>query len=333
MNLINKIEKILKEKITNYTKINTYSNQMYKLEIPNNIFYCKIYTDSQDHHLCKKTHLFYLFLKNKQIHCPEVIYAYYPWDNQEMGPNPFIILGKLPGENLKSLLHLNRDSLYNYPMKLNQIYYSLGEYTGRIHSCRFSEFGDLAVKKENQSEFVVGPIQSLNPIIKKGPFKTWPLYFKEILKSRISEINHPIINEIKPKLEKFIENELAQEYCKNITPRLCHGDLNKKNVFITGEKISGTIDPDDSFIGNSEEDLMRLELDHFEKYPNLRKIFYDGYSKYNQLDNDFEMRRPILYISRQLVGAQCVLKFTNLYSTNIKEDLKIIKNNIIQAFF
>jgi aminoglycoside phosphotransferase (APT) family kinase protein len=248
-----------------------------------------------------------------------------------MGSNPFIILSKLPGENLKTLLYLNRDSLYNYPKKLNQIYYSFGKYTGSIHSNKFSEFGNLAEKREDQTKFVVGPIQSIDPTIKKGPFRTWPQYFNEVLKSRISEINHPIINEIKPKLGKFIENELAQKYCKNIMPKLCHGDLNKKNIFITGEKVSGTIDPDDSFIGNSEEDLMRLELDHFDKNPNLREIFYKGYRKYNQLEKDFEKRRPLLFVSRLLVGAMCILKFTHLYSSNIEEDLKIIRNNILQT--
>ena len=331
LNLRNKVEKILKEKITTFSKVKTYSNQIFRLETSSKILYCKVFTLKEEHHLCKKNQLFFNFLQHKRIPCPEVIHTYYPGKKQEIGPNPFIILSELPGDNLKTLLHINQNSLYNHPEKLNQIYYSFGEYTGRIHSNNFSEFGELNVKDDNQSEFVVGPVQISNPVVREGPYKDWSLYFKQILSSRISKVNHPIVNEIIPQLEQFIESELAQDYCKKIIPRLCHGDLNKKNIFISGERVSGSIDPDDSFIGNAEEDLMRIELDHFNDHPNLRKIFYEGYSNYNQLAKDFEKRRPLIYISRQLVAAQCILKFTHLYSSNIEEDLEIIKNNILQT--
>jgi hypothetical protein len=74
-----------------------------------------------------------------------VIYSYSSSSDQDMGPYPFINLSKLPGESLKTLLHLKKDSLFNHTKKLNQIYYSFGEYIGMIHACKFNEFGELAL--------------------------------------------------------------------------------------------------------------------------------------------------------------------------------------------
>jgi aminoglycoside phosphotransferase (APT) family kinase protein len=213
----------------------------------------------------------------------------------------------------------------------------LGKYLGKIHSIKFNKFGDIA-KKNNK--FVVGPAHELSSVsksIKSGPFKSWKEMHREILKSRLFYFKGTEFEDlVKPIKKYFKENEHLIDY--KIAPRLLHLDLNRNNIFVKNNKITGILDVEESLIGHNEYDLMRTEL-HFKGNPKLRNAFFKEYTKYVKLDKGYEKRRPFYSLSRSLVGVRCLVLWKSRYTkkeyseqkkwviTHIK---KIIKENKLE---
>lgn len=102
-----------------------------------------------------------------------------------------------------------------------------------------------------------------------------------------------------------------------VKPRCCllHLDLNQTNIFIDRDAraVSAIIDWDEVCFGHTEEELMRTECAHFtfdgsDDDCRLRAAFFDGYTSVTPLDEGYEQRRPLYYLSRLLVHAGCMIE-------------------------
>lgn len=107
-----------------------------------------------------------------------------------------------------------------------------------------------------------------------------------------------------------------------ITLRCCllHLDLNQTNIFIDRDAcaLSAIIDWDEVCFGHTEEELMRTDCAHFtfdgsDDDCRLRAAFFDGYTSVTPLDEGYEQRRPLYYLSRLLVHAGCMIELEDGY--------------------
>lgn len=195
----------------------------------------------------------------------------------------------------------------------------LGRYLGIMHSITFDSFGDV---KELDGKIVVGESHELLDIpenLDARPKKSWKLMHREILKSRFFYFkNTEFEHLIEPISNYFRDNEHLIDY--DITPRLLHLDLNRGNIFVKGNKVTGILDVEESLIGHNEYDLMRTEL-HFDNQ-GLRTAFFEEYEKHVKLDEGYEQRRPFYSLSRRLVAIRSLVLWKDSFTKEAYEKLK-----------
>lgn len=252
--------------------------------------------------VAKEKLVYKLFIKHK-IPCPIILKTDI---TRKIIPFDYIISKRLKGNTLeKSFSSLSLVSK-------SKIVKELGKYLGIIHSIKFKRFGDIY---EQNSKILVGPAHELNDVskqIKSGPFLNWKEMHRQIIKSRLHYFKgtdfENLVLEIK---SYFKKNEYLLDY--KITPRLLHLDLNKNNIFIEKNKITGILDVEESLIGHNEYDLMRTEL-HFSGNLKLRQQFFKEYTKYVSLDKGYEERRAFYSLSRALVGVRSLVLWKSRYT-------------------
>lgn len=277
--------------------------------------------------VAKEKLVYELFIDHK-IPCPIILKTD---TSREIIPFDYVISKRLKGYALgKSFSDLPQPSK-------TKIIKELGKYLGIIHSIKFKKFGDIY---EQKSKILVGPAHELKDVskkIKSGPFTTWKEMHREIVKSRLFYFKGTEFEDlIAPINSYFKQNEYLLDY--KITPRLLHLDLNKNNIFIEKNKITGILDVEESLIGHNEYDLMRTEL-HFRGNLKLRNQFFKEYTKYVSLDKGYEERRAFYSLSRSLVGIRSLIlwksKYTKKSYTEQKKWIlanidKILKQNKIE---
>lgn len=250
-----------------------------------------------------KENLVYKLFTKRKIPCPIILKTDI---SRKIIPFDYVISKRLRGNTLeKSFSSLTLISK-------TRIVKELGKYLGIIHSIKFKKFGDIY---EQNSKILVGPAHELNDaskLINSGPFLSWKEMHREIIKSRLyyfkgTDFEHLI----EPIKKYFKQNEYLLDY--KITPRLLHLDLNKNNIFIENNKITGILDVEESLIGHNEYDLMRTEL-HFSGNEKLREQFFKEYTKYVSLDKGYEERRAFYSLSRALVGVRSLVLWESRYS-------------------
>ena len=250
----------------------------------------------------------YPLLSKKGISVPKVLKFD---DSLNLIKHPYLIISEIEGERLSdSFGKLLKD-------ELSSSYYELGKIIAKIHSFSFEAFGETYDGKT---------VTGFSEIGGKGPFKSWKEMHKEIVDHRLSYFKGTYFQDlIEPIRLWFKSRTHLIDY--NITPRLLHIDINKKNIFIKNNKITGIIDFDDAFVGHNEEDLMRTEsaiIDGRE----FKDSFFIGYTELIELDENYEQRKIFYYLSRLLVHIDCVIKYGNKYVKNVGKEQEIIRKEI-----
>lgn len=306
------IEKVFENigiEIANYSKIETHTNSVYRVESSNNIFFLKIYENEEERKIGLKLSKLYPLLQQFNVPVPEVIEFN---DTLSVIIFPYLIISEVEGE----LLCEKIDSM-NEKDKI-ALYYNFGQTLAKIHQITFKKFGD------SLDWINVGSYIEAN---NKGPFNSWREMHKEIIEFRLSYFSDSNFEDlIEPIRKYFNNNSYLIDY--EITPRLLHIDLNKKNIFVKDNKISGIIDFDGAFIGHNEEELMRVEGANFATNSQIKEAFFKGYEELINLDFDYEKRRTFYYLSRLLVHIDCIIKFGTNYVKDIEKEEITLRNEI-----
>lgn len=182
-------------------------------------------------------------------------------------------------------------------------YRSFGEWVGRLHQIRFDLFGGL-------QEEGVGAFHETG----EGPFSTWNQMHLSLATHRMKGFERTVMAPLVPAIIDYFSSFVYPHF----QPQLIHEDLNRKNIFVQDEKITGVIDPDEGYVGCAEEELMRIELAHFGTDDVLKAAFFEGYLKHSELLEGHESRKQAFLLSRLLVETRCLLDL-DAYKADRKE--------------
>lgn len=299
-------------KIVEVTELVTFANKTFKVELDEQTIYCKLYTD--DASAARKTVLIYNLFREHGIPCPEVLYS--DLDGTYCA-YPLIVLSGLQGTNLSTIQYSWDKSA------LVPIYQQFGTLTAKIHSIIFDRFGEPV---EEHGAIVPGPINH-----NQGPFVTWNAMMRVVHQNRVDFLKGTKLEHLVDPIIRFSELFLNKEVL--ITPRLCHGDLNSKNILVDRGVISGIIDVDEVFIGNCEEDLMRIELNHFADSSSspIKTAFFNAYHVSIALDAGYNQRRRFFYISRNLIWVRLLFELGSKISDDPELELDTLGSHLLDV--
>ena len=107
------------------------------------------------------------------------------------------------------------------------------------------------------------------------------------------------LENIKTISDYFKDNEVLIE--EENQPVLLHNDFQTQNIIVKEEsgaiRINGLIDFDNWGIGVRAQDFIQIKYWDLKQLnePNLIKAFYEGYSKYYNIDKEFKKKIEIYY--------------------------------------
>ena len=204
----------------------------------------------------------------------------------------WLLLDEASGERLSDC----RDAMS--PAQLAHFYRSFGRTLGSMHSVTEA---DAAVAG-----------------LDLPPAAPWSARHMEWVRERLAVLDGtPEFGGIVDVVEAWFAEQHADEelFLAPVVPRLLHLDLNQSNVFVdrSAATVSAIIDWDECCFGHAEEELMRTECANFAfdgtaEDEQLRAAFFDGYVSVTPLDEGYESRRPLYYLSRLLVHAGCMIE-------------------------
>lgn len=298
-------------KVQNIEKIKTYSNYVAKIKTNKGNYFLKVYQNKNETQTGHKLSHLYPLLSNNKIPVPKVLKFD---DSLKIIKKPYLIISEIKGEMLcDKIKKMSKKEIISF-------YHKFGKAIARIHSITFNQFGETFNGKT---------VEGLSEINSKKPFKEWKNLHTKIINYRLKFLKNTYFKDlIKPVKRFFKDNSYLIDY--KITPRLLHIDLNQKNIFLQGNKISGIIDFDGAFIGHSEEELMRIEGANFSNNKTFQTSFFKGYTQILKLDKDYEKRRTFYYLSRLLVHVDCLIKYGKEYASNLTKEQAIVKEEIIK---
>jgi fructosamine-3-kinase len=305
--IVKKIFDDLNLDVINLGRIKTLSNYVYKVKTNKGNYYLKIYV-SDSKKAFKLANLYDLLSKNGVL-VPSVL----KYDEScSLIKHPFLVLSEVQGDLLVDVFEsFSRTNLERF-------YYDFGRVVGKIHSIKFDKFGECFDGKT---------VEGYSFIDFKGPFDSWKDFFMEIIKKRLGVLKNSELDDLVEPMRSWFESKLfLLDF--DVMPSLIHEDLNQKNVFVKNGVVSGVIDFDDSFIGHNEEELMRLEGANFSNDSLLKDSFFKGYTEIINLDEGYEKRRIIYYLSRLLVHIRCVLEFREDYVGDASKEIEIMRAEI-----
>lgn len=299
------IIKLLKKhsiKTNKIDKIKTFTGLVYRIEAEEQNYFLKIFDNNQQEKALKIKSLYQLF-NNKGINAPQIILF------EQEDDRIYLLMTEIQGKMLQDVLE---DKEYS----LEKIYYDLGKKVAQIHSIEFEEFGECIDGKT---------VQEVSFLKGKGPFKYWHDMHLELVKDRLKHFKNTDFEQyVGPIIQWFEYNKIKN----NPTPTLLHEDLNKKNIFVKNNKVSGIIDVDDSYVGHYEEELMRIENGHFRENKELREHFMRGYTSVKKLEEGYEKRRKYYYLSRLLVHIKCIILYKEDYKKDLEKEHKQIHEEL-----
>lgn len=160
-------------------------------------------------------------------------------------------------------------------IEVQNVFFEIGQDMGLLHSSKdFDYFGDWLIEKQSRVE------QYQNFIIKD---------------------TERIINNLRflPEEDQFILNyaiSVVREEYENIRElkfgRLCHRDYDGRNIIVKKNyggnyHLSGILDFEKCVVFNEHYDIIGLYRKYFLNKPELIQPFFNGYSKYMNVDNSF----------------------------------------------
>jgi aminoglycoside phosphotransferase (APT) family kinase protein len=272
------------------------------------VIYCTVFTDDDN---CRKNRIIYSLFQENNIPCPKVVFCD---ESSKFLKYPVIIVTEVEGKPLSELQQLGKNN------DLTSIYEKFGDITARINSIKFKRFGEI---EEHKGNYYSSKIRIFN----EGPFKTWNEVIRKIHFKRLEGLIGSNLDYLIAPIQEF-----SKQYFKRldkITPRLTHGDLNSKNIIVKNGEITGIIDVDEAMAGVIDEELMRIELDHFTDNDELREVFFNSYQKKIHLNSEYKERRRFFYISRNLIWVNLLIQMGSKISSNPHKDLTRLGNQLL----
>lgn len=295
-----RIFELLEISVINITRINTFANILFKVKTNKGNYFLKFYEAGDA--TGKKLASLYSLLLDKKIPVPKVIKYD---DSSEVVKCTYLITAEVEGQMLCDMTMSDSEKEF--------LYYDFGKIVSKIHSITFDIFGDTFDGKT---------VEASAEANNTGPFNTWKDMHREIINYRLRILENSVFADlIEPISAWFDKYSYLIDY--DIVPRLLHIDLNKKNVFVKNNMVSGIIDFDDAFIGHNEEELMRIEIAHG---TDVLPAFLKGYTESVALDEEYAARKKYYYFSRLLVHIGCMIKFGGDYADS--EEVKIVREEV-----
>ena len=239
----------------------------------------------------------YIFNKQKPPIIPIANLIYYD-ETKNLIPYIFTIQDYIHGKPLYNILRQNLNEDFNFSLstlKFTNLFRNIGEILGKLHEIKFDYF------YENIKE------------IGKSKEKTWLEIFNKKLEEQIQLAKKNKLENIKIISDYFKDNEVLIE--EENQPVLLHNDFQSQNIIVKEEsgaiRINGLIDFDNWGIGVRAQDFIQIKYWDLKQLnePNLIKAFYEGYSKYYNIDKEFKKKIEIYYLF-------WLLKLTNRETTS-----------------
>lgn len=251
----------------------------------------------------------YFFNKQNPPVIPVKDLIYYD-ETKENIPYIFTVQEYIKGDSLENILNqFILENLSFTKSKFINLFSSLGEILAKLHSIKFASFQDNILN------------------IGKNPTLTWMDFFNSKLETQIQEAKRNKFD-LEKELETYFKdyNSLIEEENEAI---LIHNDFQWKNIIVDEEstqfKINGIIDFDEWGIGVRAQDFVKMELITFKLLNNinLKNKFYEAYSKYYNLDNDFYKKIELYCIYSLLKDYNSeMLKSRNIEQIKLSEKFK-----------
>ncbi|MFX0038618.1 MAG: dihydrodipicolinate synthase family protein [Promethearchaeota archaeon] len=218
----------------------------------------------------------YIFNKERPPIIPVCNLIYYD-ETKQIVPYIFSVNEYIRGKPL--FQHINRyigEAKNLYAKKFLDLFSKLGEHLGSLHTIKFDSFykniSDIGIKPKNSySDFFVNEFEQSLQVAKKNK-----LDICEEIRAFYRDNN------------SLIEEE--KEYV------LLHNDFKSQNIIVKEElgiiKINGIVDFDNWYIGNRAQDFIKIDYFILKPLnnPSFYNSFYDAYSKFYRVDNDFKKR-------------------------------------------
>jgi aminoglycoside phosphotransferase (APT) family kinase protein len=197
------------------------------------------------------------------------------------------------------------------------IYASLGDFLGRLHSTTFNRFGEIHA---SSAGLAIGPIHELEseePDVRSGPFASWREMHGETVSARLRLMRDTEFEDLIPATERFF-SERHDLLDFEIVSRLLHMDLHRGNVLIRDGEVAAILDVEEAVAGHNEYDLMRTELANFrDQPPELGQSFLRAYERHVALDEGYSSRKDFYDASRTLVWITCLIQLGDAYSRGV----------------
>ncbi|MFX0002725.1 MAG: dihydrodipicolinate synthase family protein [Candidatus Hodarchaeota archaeon] len=244
----------------------------------------------------------YIFNKEKAPIIPVCNLIYYD-ETKQIVPYIYSVNEYIRGKPLFQVLNRYISEAKNlYAKKFLDLFSKLGEHLGSLHTIKFDSFykniSDIGIKPKNSySDFFTSEFEQSLQEAKKNKLDVCDgirVYYRD---------NKSLIEEEK-------------EYV------LLHNDFKSQNIIVKEDlgiiKINGIVDFDNWCIGNRAQDF--IKIDYFVlkplNNPSFYSSFYDAYSKFYRIDNDFkkkiEMYKLLWLIDEYNFESELIRKTDNM---------------------
>jgi len=241
-------------------------------------------------------------------------------DSKKIIQSEFVIMSKSEGEDLDTIWDKLSDK------EKEQIVEKMGNIIGKIHSVKFSTFGSLtpdgiySLSKFSLKE--VGKIEKSNPFTKEffaGLFSDLGILasFNFVNPEFILALNN-----------YFLKNKSLSETDEE--PALIHGDIYPQNFKVKKIKnewfITCLFDFEYGAAYMREYDFLKLHRIGFLEKGNIRNALLKGYTKFQNINENFDKRVKYFRISRDVGFAHVLLgrgdkKFAEKVLNELKEKI------------
>lgn len=221
----------------------------------------------------------YIFHKQNPPIIPVSNLIYYD-ETKEIIPYLFTVQNFIHGKPINYVItqYLSQNVSLS-KSKIATLFKDLGETLGKLHNINFNSF--------QENIYNIGKKSTL----------TWLELFNKNLTHDIKEAVRNKISNEKEILNYFKSKESLIE--EESEPVLVHNDFQGSNIIIkdtpTHIQIKGIIDFDNWGIGVRAQDFVKMRYLILKPLHtvNLEKHFYEGYSKYHKIDNEFRKKIQI----------------------------------------
>jgi aminoglycoside phosphotransferase (APT) family kinase protein len=247
----------------------------------------------------------------KKLDIP-VYETYYVSDNRKVFPFDFMIIERLPGNNIKSYWPLDQDI---EKILLEQT----GEYLAQIHQIKTINFGFFNNEYAKTNELLQGIQDKWIDHVFAAFDKNLDYLTKNNVVSNIDRL----------KIENIFSKQANLIKCDS--PRLVHNDLADWNELTDGKDITGILDWDECFSGDPVMDFAQWSV--FFPYERMEHLIR-GYQKISDLPDGFTEKLH-LYRLRYIVSKSVsrhmkqVFSPSDNYKSMLDYALKILQEEFV----